>query len=464
MKPTQLLFFSAFFSFSIFSNAQEWHTGGNTLTGTSTAPTEYFGSNNAYDVVFKTGGTERARFASSNGYFGINSASFSRQLNVGTSQTNGGIRVTQTALGFAALELFNTGAGGRNWAIVSTNNTNSEGNGCFGLYDYTAGTYRMFVTTAGNIGIGSGFTSTGTSAVLERLHVLGNGVFSSTTGTPTSSAKILGINTYGTASAPEYTWYADENSGMFHKSADVIGFTTNGTERMTLKNEGTVVINGGGTNTRIAAGSVNGMGFGTSYVALNAQRIGTNWTKYTDGANNGGSVLWGTVAGNMCFSPLPITSTGASDATIPDADVVTYKTMEVRWNNTLTSSHKGQVIIGANTVTSGAHTDFKLSVDGKINAKDIVVTYQNWPDYVFEKEYKLLSLEEVKTYIEQNKHLPAVKAASEITADGLSLKDETNVQMQKIEELTLYMIQLNEELKKLKKENELLKQEIKAGK
>ncbi|HYG53155.1 MAG TPA: hypothetical protein VD905_19785 [Flavobacteriales bacterium] len=379
-------------------------------------------------------------------------------IGTATGAGNGRMYLTRTAsLSQECLLSFGTnGTTTYDWAMGTY--ANNPANNDFILAGWSAGRVFTINSSSGNVGLGN----MGTSAALEKLHVLGNGIFSSSTSTPTSSAYILGTNSYGTVSAPEYTWYADLNTGMFHKSADVIGFTTNGTERMTIKNEGTVVMNGGGTNTRFATGSANGMIYGTSYLAFNAQRSGTSWTKYTDGANNGGSVIWGNVAGNIYFSPLPVTGTASSDATITDADVTSYKTMEVRWNNTLSGTHKGQVIIGANTVTSGSHTDFKLSVDGKINAKDIVVTYQNWPDYVFEKEYKLIPLEEVKAYIEKNKHLPDVKPASEVTNNGLSLKDETSIQMQKIEELTLYLIQLNEEMQQLKRENEELKSVIKA--
>lgn len=89
------------------------------------------------------------------GTVGIGTTSPTCALSVTTGSTNGGINVTQTTKRFSALQLFNTSTGGRNFALVSTGYQNSEGAGNFGIYDYTAGTYRMFITSAGRIGIGT---------------------------------------------------------------------------------------------------------------------------------------------------------------------------------------------------------------------------------------------------------------------------------------------------------------------
>ncbi|HLW08785.1 MAG TPA: hypothetical protein VKX35_00175, partial [Fermentimonas sp.] len=81
-----------------------------------------------------------------------------------------------------------------------------------------------------------------------------------------------------------------------------------------------------------------------------------------------------------------------------------------------------------------------------VRARNIIVDEQNWPDYVFNKEYTLLSLYEVKAYIEKNGHLPNVPSAREVEEHGLSLGGMTKVTMEKVEELTLYLLQMNEKL------------------
>ena len=114
--------------------------------------------------------------------------------------------------------------------------------------------------------------------------------------------------------------------------------------------------------------------------------------------------------------------------------------------------------VGIGTVNPGP---YKLAVEGTIGARKIKVTQVNpWADYVFEDEYKLLSLSEVEKFIQKYKHLPEVPSAKEVEKNGLDLGDNQAVLLKKIEELTLYVIDINKKLEKLSKENELLKKKI----
>ncbi|MDP1815404.1 MAG: hypothetical protein Q8K92_13225 [Leadbetterella sp.] len=83
----------------------------------------------------------------------------------------------------------------------------------------------------------------------------------------------------------------------------------------------------------------------------------------------------------------------------------------------------------------------------------------DWADYVFEPEYKskMMSLEDIEKYTIQNRHLPNVPSAEEMVKTGLDYTQTSKMFMEKIEELTLYMIELNKEIKALKAENETLK-------
>jgi len=97
----------------------------------------------------------------------------------------------------------------------------------------------------------------------------------------------------------------------------------------------------------------------------------------------------------------------------------------------------------------------RLSVKGKILAQEIKVTTaaSDWPDYVFEETYQLPSLKDTEAFIKENKHLPGVPKAKEIEEDGLSLGEMNKILMQKVEELTLHLINKDKEISQLKETN-----------
>jgi hypothetical protein len=106
-------------------------------------------------------------------------------------------------------------------------------------------------------------------------------------------------------------------------------------------------------------------------------------------------------------------------------------------------------------ITSTKATGYQLSVNGKIMCEDL--TMQNsssWPDYVFEKDYNLKSLAEVKSFIEANKHLPNVPSAKEMEKTGIRMTEITKKLIEKVEELTLYILQQQEQIDALKKKME----------
>ncbi|CAM1358436.1 hypothetical protein [Tenacibaculum xiamenense] len=118
----------------------------------------------------------------------------------------------------------------------------------------------------------------------------------------------------------------------------------------------------------------------------------------------------------------------------------------------------GNIGIGT-TNTKG----FKLGVNGKIAATEVkVATYGNWADFVFSKEYKLPSLAEVEAHIEEKGHLENIPSAEEVKKDGFFLGEMDAKLLQKIEELTLYTIQQDKELRKQSEEIEELKKLVKA--
>lgn len=103
---------------------------------------------------------------------------------------------------------------------------------------------------------------------------------------------------------------------------------------------------------------------------------------------------------------------------------------------------------------------YRLIVEGGIITEKIKVAVKgsaDWADYVFEPSYKLMSLDKVESFVKENKHLPNVPSADEMAKNGLDVSQTSAKLMEKIEELTLYMIEMNKEIKALKLENETLK-------
>jgi hypothetical protein len=99
---------------------------------------------------------------------------------------------------------------------------------------------------------------------------------------------------------------------------------------------------------------------------------------------------------------------------------------------------------------------YKLSVNGNIRSKEVVVE-SGWADYVFDQQYPLRPLEELRTFIQKNKHLPGIPSAREVQTEGLSLGATQKKMMEKIEELTLYLLEANTQIRQLQKEVDALK-------
>lgn len=103
-------------------------------------------------------------------------------------------------------------------------------------------------------------------------------------------------------------------------------------------------------------------------------------------------------------------------------------------------SFKGQIAIGSETIDS----KHLLDVAGTIRAEEIKVEAQT-ADFVFEDDYKLKSLTEVEQFIKANNHLPDIPSANQMEKDGIGLAEMNKLLLQKVEELTLYMIELKKE-------------------
>ncbi|MFN8436844.1 MAG: hypothetical protein U0V72_04310 [Cytophagales bacterium] len=114
-----------------------------------------------------------------------------------------------------------------------------------------------------------------------------------------------------------------------------------------------------------------------------------------------------------------------------------------------------KVLIGT-TEPNNYLSSYKLAVDGKIVAKSLNIT-PTWADYVFENDYKLKPLDSVQIYIKQFKHLPEIPSGLEVEQKGIDAGEMLRLQMLKIEELTLYLIDQNKKINLLEAEINSLK-------
>ena len=227
---------------------------------------------------------------------------------------------------------------------------------------------------------------------------------------------------------------------MYFSTTDL--YTDGSKTRMMIDHSGNVGIGYTSPSAQLIVGSafgaaVSGSGGGNAV-------FGTNIAIYNGGSNH-----------NQLYSPYS------------HDDNYGYAGMHARWGNMYfyTSSenttagalitpsprmlinNQGNVGIGTTTPSN------RLEVNGTIRSKEVKVEASPWPDYVFEEDYNLRSLEETEAYIKENKHLPEIPSAKEMKANGLELGEMNMLLLKKIEELTLYVIELKKENIRLQNNN-----------
>ncbi|OWK68719.1 hypothetical protein CBW18_20780 [Pedobacter sp. AJM] len=88
----------------------------------------------------------------------------------------------------------------------------------------------------------------------------------------------------------------------------------------------------------------------------------------------------------------------------------------------------------------------KLAVNGTVRAKEVKVTAEIWPDYVFSKKYAMMPLAELAQYIQTHKHLPEIPSAAQVNKEGIALGEMNRLLLQKLEELTLHLIEKDKQI------------------
>ncbi len=174
-------------------------------------------------------------------------------------------------------------------------------------------------------------------------------------------------------------------------------------------------------------------------------------TYYTDGTVSSNTGSYSDAAG------LNLSTVSINDPMYRLPKGIYYGTLDI---NAKTSNFAvtgiGNVGVGVSNPTN------KLDVNGTIHAKEVKVDLTNWPDYVFRNDYRLNTLEEVEKYIAEKGHLPNIPSAATVEKEGVKLGEMNAKLMEKIEELTLYSIEQNKQLKKQGEEIQELKKLIKT--
>ena len=116
---------------------------------------------------------------------------------------------------------------------------------------------------------------------------------------------------------------------------------------------------------------------------------------------------------------------------------------------------------GKFTISNGTAKLIQVETDGLLRARKVKVDMQNWADYVFDKNYDLMPLNELDCYIQEHQHLPNVPSINTVIDEGIELGDMNRVLLEKIEELTLYIIEQNKELQSVTRDLEQIKSTLK---
>ena len=181
-----------------------------------------------------------------------------------------------------------------------------------------------------------------------------------------------------------------------------------------------------------------------------AQGLSASVTVTVTAVTGGGA--WSLSGNTVSDTDLPNTFIGTSNA--QDLVIRTSSLERLRITKT------GKMIIGTSGFPAGAPADALLAVKGQIWARVLKVTQLNWPDYVFEKNYNLMPLPELATFIRKYKHLPGVPSVKEVTKGGINVGDNQAVLLKKIEELTLYLLEQNKKIEGLLKKSDDQQMEI----
>ncbi len=205
-------------------------------------------------------------------------------------------------------------------------------------------------------------------------------------------------------------------------------------------------------------GSTNELGLFT-WQDAKPIRIGGTFVKFQHESGNPNTVL---MPGKLRIGPIYTTWDNWRMTITTDPTNLTYQNglfirhmnaqpysygLQVNVNNNLTNAF----VVANETITTGNNHVFKIYGNGHVYCTELeVMAAGTFPDYVFSDKYNLMPLGDLGKYIKLNSHLPNIPSAKEIADKGSVPVGELQIKMlEKIEELTLYMLQLQKENKEL---------------
>ncbi|MBL7732950.1 MAG: hypothetical protein JNM88_17395 [Chitinophagaceae bacterium] len=318
---------------------------------------------------------------------------------------------------------------------------------------------RMTINASGQVGVG-------TTNPAYLMHINGGDLFVQ------SSSGLIRLGYQGanewqmatTSAGADLRWYTTTNGG------------TTITPRHYFQQNGNVGI-GGFSGPGLPLGRLDVVGAGTTsstntFLLRNSNLdtimrvrddgrmgIGYNGSSYGRTINLGGTGINFYTSNEAAFGGA-IFPTDTSLVLWSNSNANNYLVFQPSWGNTGIGTYtpnakfhlNGAQLIGNNSQRIA--TGYELSVDGDVIAESFVTQNStSWPDYVFENDYRLMPISELEQSIRKNGHLPNVPSAAEIEKNGLNLGVMAKAQMEKIEELTLYIIQLEKRIKTLEEKN-----------
>lgn len=359
------------------------------ITGNAgTSSSNFLGTTDAQPLRLRTNNTQQM-VLDATGRIGLGIATPSFKFEVSTSNLLRGINVNNTT---------SSSSGVYGSYNVSTNAGTGDGIGVFGsgkgVNGANYGVYGTASDGANNYGVYGKVTTSATTLV-------GIGTYGLSTGTGTtnygmiansSGAATTNYGIYATATGGTTNW-----AGYFLQNCYLGGAVGVGTTTLT---DSKFIVQQTGTTLSTAKFLNNSKGANISWV-----HFGTTGDWYIRSAANTGKVI------------LQDQNAGAT------------------------------VCIGGTTAASG----YKLSVKGKIMCEELkVLLSASWPDYVFEKNYELMSLTELENFIEKENHLPGIPSAKVMEEEGgVSVGEMQTILVKKLEEANLYILQLNKRIEEL---------------
>jgi hypothetical protein len=303
---------------------------------------------------------------------------------------------------------------------------------------------RVFVTTTGNLGVGV------SPATGIRLHLKNSSHAWLRIEKPDASME-GGVQLANSTTGQLFYLYSD-NSDSDAVKLQFSGLTGEGdaTPRMELP----------ATNTNIYMVESGGnVGIGTTSPSVKLEVNGAINVGSNSGTQSGYGQKINFLGADLNGDPLWIAryNNGANQSELrvnigddgQDKDMfvvgnIPYDPPNSPFRSVLSVHTSGKVGIGT------TEPDEALTVKGKIHTSEVRVDLQPnvAPDYVFEKDYNLLPLSKLESYIKTNKHLPEVPSAKEMEANGMNLKEMNLILLKKVEELTLHLIDQNKKLEK----------------